>query len=55
VVVKPTPVQRAAQKHKVTVASHAGGTRSNTVEKPKIDPTQVGGIKLKGFTEDDFK
>lgn len=54
VTVKPNPRQVAAQQHKVTVASHAGGTKSQTIEKPKINPTEVGGIKLKGFTEEDF-
>lgn len=55
VIVKTNPAQLAAQQHKVTVASHGGGTKSTTETKPKINPTEIGGIKLKGFSPEDFE
>lgn len=56
-VVKTNPAQRAAQVHKVQVASHAGGTKAtpSTPTKPAINPKEAGGIKLVGFDEEDFK
>lgn len=52
--IQSNPRQLAAQQHKVQVVSHAGGTKSVQVEKAKVNPTHVGGIKLVGFDEDDF-
>lgn len=54
VIVKTNPRQLAAQQHKVTVASHSGGTKSPVATPVKRDHTQVGGIKLIGFNEEDL-
>ena len=54
VVVKTTPNQLAAQQHKAQVASHGGGTKPTAPSKPTTNPTEVGGIKLKGFSAEDF-
>lgn len=55
VVVKTNPAQVAAARHKIGVVSHSGGTKSQPEAKPKINPTEVGGIKLKGFDPEDFE
>lgn len=56
VTMKANPKQVAAQQHKVKVVSQsAGGTKTVQSEKPKQNPTQVGGIKLVGFDESDFE
>jgi len=55
IIVKTNPAQIAAQRHKIEVVSHSGGTKITPSDKLKINPTEVGGIKLKGFTEEDFE
>lgn len=55
-VIKTTPQQVAAARHKVAVVSHTGGGKPTPAEKPTYDPEQpIGGVKFKGFDEDDFK
>ena len=59
IIVTPlTAEQKAAQAHKVQVASHSGGTApAPKVETEKIDTTQpIGGVMFKGFDDsEDFK
>ena len=56
IIVKSNPAQRAAQQHKVGVASHSGGTRTTPTEKSPVDLTKpIGGVIFKGFNQDDFK
>ena len=56
IIVKSNPAQRAAQQHKVGVASHSGGTRTIPTEKSTVDITKpIGGVMFKGFDQNDFK
>lgn len=55
VVVKTNPKQVAAQQHKVTVASHSGGTKAAPAAPAKRDHTQAGGVKLVGFSPEDLE
>ena len=55
-VVKTNPNQVAAQRHKVAVVSHSGGTKPTPGERPKVDPSQpIGGVQFKGFDKEDFE
>lgn len=52
----PDPKKLEAARQKVASASHAGGTKSATIEpKKKVDTSKhIGGVMFKGFEDDDF-